>query len=243
MTIDDDTTSALCERLRVIPVAVVSDTLAAMGLPDQVLSFALRPVESGTPFAGPAVCFSGAGGAHRSPPGTPALVYEADRRIVPRCVAVVGTGAHRTGAVIGGNTVTSWRRRGCAAVVTDGLIRDSVDFADLPTYAAGVTPLNNRGRWSYRSLDSAVTMPGQSAKYVVVHPGDIVHGDRDGLIVVPRRVLNQLVRDAEVVAGVEQRMRAQIESGTDREQVYNDNDRFSHVQDHTRSWPGSEESG
>lgn len=221
---------ALCARLRRLPTAVVSDVLTAMGAVDRVVSWTLRPLAPSGPFAGPAVCFCGADDPDPAARAGSRLVYETDRRITSGCVAVIVTGGHRVGAVIGGNSIASWRRRGCAALVTDGLVRDSADFDRLPTYATGVTPMNNVGRWSYRSLDRAVSLPGQTGRDVVVEPGDIVHGDRDGVVVVPAAILGRLVADAERTDAIERTMRAQIEAGVDRERVYDEHDRFGHVQ-------------
>lgn len=221
--------AALCSRLRRLPTAVVSDVLTAMGAVDRVVSWTLRPLAPPDPFAGPAVCFSGADGPDPAARAGSRLVYETDRKITSGCVAVIATGGHHVGAVIGGNSIGSWRRRGCAALVTDGLIRDSADFDGLPTYATGVTPMNNVGRWSYRSLDRAVSLPGQTGRDVVLEPGDVVHGDRDGVVVVPAAILGRLVADAERTDAIERTMRAQIEAGLDRERVYDGNDRFGHV--------------
>lgn len=220
---------AHCDRLRRLPTATVSDVLAAMGLDDRIVSWTLRPLGAPVPFAGPAVCFAGEDDDSSTPPSAAKLAYETDRRIVPGCVAVIATRAHRVGAVIGGNSIASWRRHELAALVTDGLVRDAGDFDGLPTICAGHTPMNNRGRWSYRTLDREVELPGQTGRPVIVRPGDIVHGDRDGVLVVPAEHLPRLVHDVEITDAIERRMREQIDAGVDRQVVYETNPRFAHV--------------
>jgi len=220
----------LCERLRRIPVAVVSDVMAFAGLTDQVVASSIYQLNPAPRFSGPAACFSGEAGPERSTlTGAARLIYDADRRLTQGSVAVVGTGGFTVAAVLGGNTLAGWRKRGCVGVISDGLARDVADLGDFPTFASGVTPLSSQGRWAYLSLEAPVALPGQSAAQVIVHPGDIVHGDRDGVIVIPRRHLAQMVADAEIAEGVEQHMHDQIEAGHDRGEVYLSNDRFGHI--------------
>ena len=225
-----------CDRLRRIPVAVVSDVMAFAGLSDEVIASSIYQLNPAPRFSGPARHVSpGKPRPERSTlTGAARLIYDADRRLTQGSVAVVGTGGFTVAAVLGGNTLAGWRKRGCVGVISDGLARDVADLGDFPTFASGVTPLSSQGRWAYLSLEAPVALPGQSAAQVIIHPGDIVHGDRDGVIVIPRRHLAQVVTDAEIAEGVEQRMHEQIEAGHDRGEVYLSNDRFGHVRPASR---------
>lgn len=222
----------LCRRLMSIPVAVMSDVLAAMGLPDQILSSTLRPTGAADRMAGPALCLTGETGPERPlPQGARKAVYEMDRRITNGCIAVIATGGYTTTAVIGGNVGISWRRRGCAGVVIDGAIRDAAEFSaiGMPVFAGGVTPLASKGRWSFSEIGVPVVLPGQTSKTVTVRPGDIVHGDHDGVIIIPREHAEQAVRDAEIFEGIEKKIQTELEAGEDREEVYKRNDRLGHI--------------
>jgi len=222
----------LCERLRAIPVAVVSDVLAAMGLGNRVLSSAIRAVGSRSPIAGQALCLGGIA-AGTTPPATanPHTVYEMDRRVVPGCIAIIATHGNCTGAVVGGNVALSWKLRGCKAIVTDSGIRDASEFAaiDLPVFACFVTPMSNKGLWSFATINEAVTMPGQLGDSIRVAAGDIVHADGDGVAIIPSAHAVQAVRDAELYEAAEARIRADIERGEDREIVYKRHDRVGHI--------------
>jgi len=222
----------LRRRLSSIPVGVMSDVLAAMGLPDQVLSSVLRPIGAAARLAGPALCLTGQEGPERpAPQGGPKAVYEMDRRITNGCIAVIGTGGYRVSAVIGGNVGISWHRRGCGGIVTDGLIRDVAQFVaiGMPVFAGCITPLASKGRWSFSGIDVPVILPGQTSKSVTVRPGDIVHGDHDGVVIIPREHAGQAVRDAEVFESIEKKIQAELEAGSDREEVYKRNDRLGHI--------------
>lgn len=222
----------LCRRLMSIPVAVMSDVLAAMGLPDQILSSALRPTGAADRMAGPALCVTSQEGPERPvPQGARRAVYEMDRRITHGCIVVIGTGGHRIGAVIGGNVGISWHKRGCGGVVTDGLIRDATEFSaiGMPVFAGGITPMSNKGRGAISEIGAPVFLPGQTSKTVTVRPGDIVHGDHDGVVIIPREHVEQAARDAEIFEGLEKKIQAELEAGDDREEVYKRNDRLGHI--------------
>ena len=221
-----------CKKLLRVPTAVVSDVLAAMGFIEQVLVSNIRAVGPPHSFAGPALCLCGSEG-----PEPPAMaggskpIFEIDRRITPGCVAVIASGGHRIGAVIGGNVALSWRKRGCAGIVTDGGIRDADECNQmgLPVFAAFIGPMSNKGLWAFREIGIPVALPGQRGHLVAVHPGDIVHADNDGAVIIPTEHVAQVVRDAVILEEMEGRIRQDLERGDDREAVYSRHDRFGHI--------------
>lgn len=84
---------------------------------------------------------------------------------------------------IGSNNIMSWKKRGCVAVVTDATARDLDEIAlqKIPLYFRGP----GRGVRPGRNLIESVNRPVEVGG-VLVRPGDIVLGDGDGVIVVPR---------------------------------------------------------
>ncbi|MDW9984238.1 hypothetical protein GOC13_19370 [Sinorhizobium meliloti] len=214
---------ALIERLCAIPVAEMSDTLAAAGLPDQVLASGFIRIGSGLPFAGPVICL---GGEASPEPGL--QIGDIDRAICAGHIVVVGPGNGCMAALVGGNMVTSWRRLGAAGVLVDGFVRDLSSFDGLAGLARGTTPINCRGRWRFVSTSLPLTLPGQ-IEPVTVRPGDWLHGDSDGTVVLPAEKLVSLIEDVEEVGGIERKMRALIVAGEDRQSVYETHDRFGHV--------------
>ncbi|HZP79025.1 MAG TPA: RraA family protein [Pseudolabrys sp.] len=227
-----DLVDELCKKLRSLPTAVISDVLATMGLPDQVLCSSIRALGSLNGFAGPALCLCGSEGAE--PPDLPngsKLVFEMDRHVRRGCVTVIATGGHKIGAVIGGNVALSWHLRGCVGVVTDGGIRDAEECQrlGLPVFATFVGPMSNKGLWAVREIDVPVSLPGQRGAAVRVQPGDIIHADSDGALVIPAMHLSQVVHDGEVLEQMEAKIRADLQRGDDREAVYARHNRFAHI--------------
>lgn len=214
-----------CERLRRFGAAVTSDVLGEMGLRAQVVSSEIRPLGRQI-VAGPAMCVRG----ERSDK-THKIAFHMDRRLTDGAVAVLATGDYQDSAVIGGNIALSFRLHGAHAVVTDGGIRDALEFeeAGLPVFCRFQTPLAPKGRWSYVAIDEPISLPGQTGIAVSVGPGDVLHGDGDGLVVVPREYLSSVVADAEEVERIEHRIKQALRDGADREQAYAENPRFGHI--------------
>lgn len=103
--------------------------------------------------------------------------------IRPGTVLVIDDAEAADVGTIGSNNILSWKKRGCVAVVTDATARDLDEIAleKVPLYfrqpGRGVRP----GRNLIESVNRPVEVGG-----VLVRPGDVLVGDSDGVIVVPR---------------------------------------------------------
>ncbi|MGD9713810.1 MAG: ribonuclease activity regulator RraA [Thermomicrobiales bacterium] len=93
----------------------------------------------------------------------------------------------------GGILVTRARQRGAAALVSDGAIRDSPEIAEMPF------PVFVAGRSATISLAVhhavAVNVPIACAG-VAVFPGDIIVGDEEGVVVIPRYLAAEIAQPA-----------------------------------------------
>ena len=224
--------SDLYHRLRQLPVAVLSDVLSAMGLGDQILASSMRPYGLSTVVAGPALCLAGREGPEGPTKlGASKPVFEMDRHVSEGCIAVIAAGGHRVGAIIGGNVALSWQLRGCQAVVIDGGVRDLAEFGEfgLPVFASFATPMSTKGLWGFSEVDVPITLPGQTGVRVRVAPGDTIHADADGVIVIPAAHLEQAVQDAEIFESMEKSIQRDLRSGEDREAIYKRYDKLGHI--------------
>jgi regulator of RNase E activity RraA len=97
---------------------------------------------------------------------------------------------------IGSNNILSWVKLGAVGVVTDAGSRDldEVGLEKIPLYlrksGRGIRP----GRNEIESVNRPVSIGG-----VLVCPGDVVVGDGDGVVVVPRAVAEQVAKYANAV--------------------------------------------
>jgi 4-hydroxy-4-methyl-2-oxoglutarate aldolase len=99
--------------------------------------------------------------------------------------------------------------RGAVALVTDGMVRVASEiFAlGLPCFCRGVTPNS-----AFPSGPGEVGLPLALGE-VAVEAGDLVMGDPDGVVVVPRAVLEEVTHRLEQVAAKEVELHARIASG------------------------------
>jgi regulator of RNase E activity RraA len=123
-------------------------------------------------------------------PGDNLMVHKSLDIAKPGDVIVIDTSGSSMGAVLGDLVSTKARHRGVAGFVVDGLIRDLPgirDLGDFPVFARGVTPIGPLHRG-----------PGEinypiSAGGIVVNPGDLIVGDLNGVVVVPREIAAELL--------------------------------------------------
>lgn len=139
-------------------------------------------------------------------PGDNLMVHKALDVAAPGDVVVVDAGGSTMNAVLGDLVVAKSRHRGILGFVVDGLIRDLPRILELgsPVFARGVTPIGPLHRGP-----GEINFPIQCGG-IVVHPGDIIAGDPNGVVVIPRdmapalleRLTEQRAAEASYIAAV-----------------------------------------
>ncbi|MFD8720872.1 RraA family protein [Streptomyces sp. NPDC059629] len=165
-----DATEAAASPFADVPTTALADVLGR----EQVMDIGIRPLWSPVPrVAGPAFTV-------RCPPGDNLMLHAAIHRAAPGAVIVVESG-DLDYALAGGNVCAVAQRRGVAAFVADGLIRDLAEVRDLrfPVFARGVIPVPG-GKKAVAPLNAEVCCAG-----VTVNAGDVVVADEEGVVVVP----------------------------------------------------------
>jgi regulator of RNase E activity RraA len=123
-------------------------------------------------------------------PGDNLMVHKSLDVAQPGDVIVVDAGGS-PGAVLGELVSLKARHRGINGFVVDGLIRDVTAIralGDFPVFARGVTPIGPLHRGP-----GEINHP-MCAGGIVVNPGDIVVGDLNGVIIVPREIASDLLQ-------------------------------------------------
>lgn len=154
-----------------IPTAIISDNLNRMAAAGPVV----RPMHKGGRLAGTALTV-------KTRPGDNLMIHKAADMAQPGDVIVVDAGGDLTNSLIGELIVGHARSRGVLGFVVNGAIRD-VDVLgadDYPIYAAGVS---HRG--PYKDGPGEVGTP-ISLDGMVIESGDIIIGDLDGVVSIPR---------------------------------------------------------
>ena len=211
----DDELFALM-RQRLFP-AVVGDILDTMGLLKQFLSPGIRPVQSSMVIVGRAMpvlesnCFAasepdGQLPISRQPFG---LLFQALDDLKPNEV-YVATGCAPQFALWGGLMTTRAMHLKAAGAVLDGYSRDTPEVLQmgLPVFSCGGYAQDQGPRGKVVDYRVAVEING-----VRISPGDIVFGDLDGVLVIPRHAEEEAIRKALEKAGTENKVRLAIQNG------------------------------
>ena len=112
---------------------------------------------------------------------------------------------------------TAAMARGAVGCVTDGLVRDVRKIRELkfPVFHGGIGPLDSRGRGRMIEMDTPIQCGG-----VAVRTGDIVFGDVDGVVVVPREIEDKVFRRALEKIKSENNTRDELRQGRLLGEVY-----------------------
>ena len=166
------------------PASVVSDVLDRLGRREQVLDLAIRPLWPEARLAGIAVPV-----VIVADTSEPELPYDGELTAldglrpgdVPMFVVEPGVRCASWGELFSCAAIG----RGAAGLVVDGLVRDAAQIVALgfPTFARGLSPLDTFARAIVTGIDVEARVGG-----VDVAPGDLVVGDIDGIVVVPREM-------------------------------------------------------
>jgi regulator of RNase E activity RraA len=112
--------------------------------------------------------------------------------VPPGHVLVIDCRQDKRAAGAGSILVTRMMVRGAAGVVTDGGLRDSpvIEQLEFPVYCAGRAAPTNLTR--HHATDINVPI---GCGEVPVYPGDVIVGDREGVVVIPRHLADEVARD------------------------------------------------
>lgn len=170
---------SLIEAVAAFPAALLSDVQGRV----TTLHHRVKPISKNqTRVTGSALTV-------KSRPGDNLLSMKALELAQPGDVIVISCDHEANLSVWGGVMSTIAVRQGIAGVVADGLVRDVAQIREsgLPVFATGLTPAaptkNGPGQ-----INTTISCGG-----IVIHPGDIIVGDDDGVVVVPRTSAREIV--------------------------------------------------
>jgi regulator of RNase E activity RraA len=213
----NDSDLALFQRIESeLYTAVICDALDDLGYRQQAMHERLRPLFPNISFAGWVRTISCVDVSHV--PSEPyAKEIEAVDSILPGEVVVVSTSYSGQNAPWGELLSTAARARGARGAVVDGLVRDvqKIDKLGFPVFAAGIKPVDSRGRGLVLDYNVPVECGG-----VIVNPGDLVFADYDGVVVIPAAVVPEVVSMATDKVSRENNSRKELMDGAFLKDVY-----------------------
>lgn len=128
----------------------------------------------------------------------------------PGAVMVIDSRKNARAASAGSILVTRLMVRGCAGVVTDGGFRDSPEIAQLEFPAYHHRPSAPTNLTLHQALDIDVPI---GCGDVAVWPGDVIVGDREGVVVVPAHLADEIAREAVEMTAFEDFVADEVRKG------------------------------
>ena len=186
------------KALATAPTAMLTDALGRWGNMDP----AIRPVAPRMQCFGPAFTL-------RCWPADNLTIHCAVELAARGDVLVIDGGSGRDTALLGDILVYAAHLRGVAGIVLQGLVRDSAAVAaqGLPVFAAGAT-----ARGPVKETLGILQEPVQCGG-VVVRPGDLVSGDDDGVVVIPRERAHAVAERLRLIHDREEQVKKALAAG------------------------------
>ena len=189
--------------------AVIADILDDLGLRNQALNHNMRPLDPSFKLAGRAYTIL-ATDTVEIPDDPYIKELEAVDGLTHDGVAVATTGGSTTAALWGELLSTAATSKGARGAVIDGFTRDSGGIIEMgfPVFTRGYSPLDSQGRIEVIAHGVPIRCGG-----VVVSPGDIVFGDRDGVVIIPENAASEVLLKATDKVEGESKMRKALQQG------------------------------
>ncbi|MEE9249854.1 MAG: RraA family protein [Alphaproteobacteria bacterium] len=177
-----------------------------------VMHSSIKPILSGK-LVGPALAVKLSPGDLVDPLDALMLAQSGD-------VIVVDANGETETSVWGGLMGGLCLQRGVKGAIVDGAVRDIDELRDMEflLFSRSVTPRGTHTMYSGRKDELQINVP-ISCGGVVVHPGDMIVGDENGVTVIPRADVESVLELAREQAQREEATRQQIAKGKTVEQL------------------------
>jgi 4-hydroxy-4-methyl-2-oxoglutarate aldolase len=198
-------TKELLEGFLNLPTGNVCDANGKTGN----MNYRIKPIDPKSKLAGPAFTVP-------CVPGDNLAIHEALYKAPAGSVLVIDARGYTGAGPIGEIVVTACMKQGIAGIVIDGTVRDANDIEALgfPLFCGGLNPggtLKN----VVTGLNTAIVCGG-----VQVNPGDILAGDRDGVVVVKKEKAAEVLEKAQAISDKEDLIVQEIKKGKTTLEIY-----------------------
>jgi 4-hydroxy-4-methyl-2-oxoglutarate aldolase len=169
----------------------------------------IKPIDPKTRMVGPAYTV-------RCQPGDNITIHKALYEAPKGAVLVVDAHSYVGAGPFGEMMAIACKERGLAGIVIDGACRDASDIEELgfPVFSRAINPGG-----TVKESVGETNLTVQCGK-VVVRPGDIVVGDRDGVVVIPSEKAGTVLEKAKAIAEKEAKVAEMLRQGKTILEIY-----------------------
>ncbi len=215
----------------------VSDSLNSLGIRDTVFADRFRPLRQGMQLVGRALPIKlhslvepraedeqrrleeewAAKGGHPQKRMMRAVADSEDG-----CVLCFDCGGDMQPAHFGEMSCQLAYSHGCRGMLLAGNCRDTqyvLKMDDFPMFSFGTRP-NAFGGWIITEVNNPIYLPGHMTHYVRVRPGDFIFGDNDGVQLIPKDLVDEVLLRVEAILEKENEEREKIAAGMPIDEVY-----------------------
>lgn len=197
--------------------AVLCDALDQAGFRQQAMRADIRPIYPEAVVVGRAVTMQSAD-VYRPEENVYDKEIAAVDSLKPGDVMVASTQQSTRTCLWGELLSTASVARGANGAIIDGYTRDVrlIQKMGFPLFATGMHPVDSAGRSEVIDYNCTINCGG-----VIVSPGDVIFGDYDGVIVIPKEALRAVVERAVAKVEGENITRQELRKGATLRDVFN----------------------